>query len=131
MKKLLLLFCISCASSIFAEKLNFDLAGTWKMVITKSENKDCLGSSELSFVSSPFITPGGQKLFMAKGLICGRAIWGASIEEAEGQQHIVWYDQEKQIFDAESNIIISSMPRKLSLGGDFEEYEVAKMTKIN
>ena len=100
------------------------------MVITKSENKNCLGSSELSFVSSPFITPGGQKLFMAKGLICGRAIWGASIEEAEGQQHIVWYHQEKQIFDAESNIILSSTAVQLSLGGDFEEYEVAKMAKI-
>jgi hypothetical protein len=130
-KKFLLLFCLVMGTqSLTAHDLNFDLAGTWKFVITKSDNKDCLGANELVFVPSPFTTPSGKALFMIQGSLCGQALWGASIEELGTQKHLVWYELEGQRFDVESNMILSSTSTDLSLGGDFEEYEVATMTKI-
>lgn len=132
MKKFLPLLClIFCVQTIGAAITAPDLSGAWKLVITKSEFKECLGTNEIVFVQSPFTTKSGNTLYMVQGSICNRHYWGASIEEAEDKLHVVWYEIQNKTWDAESNMILSSTENSLSLGGDFEEYEVATMTKIN
>jgi hypothetical protein len=130
-KKFWLLFCLVVgAQSLAAHEINFDLSGTWNFVVTASDDEDCLGGNELLFVPSPFTTPGGNALYMVQGSLCASPIWGASLEEVGDEHHLVWYELEGQRFDLESNMILSSTSTDISLGGDFETYEVATMTKI-
>ncbi|OPZ23025.1 MAG: hypothetical protein BWZ03_00663 [bacterium ADurb.BinA186] len=124
------ILCLFFGAHLFAEG-NFDLSGKWKFVITQSEDKDCLGSNDIMFVPTMSKSQGGQTLYLVEGSICKDKIWGASLEKLGNEQHLVWYMLKGQRFDIESNVILDSSATILSLGGDFEDYEVAKMTKTD
>lgn len=126
----LIVLGLSFAALSVSAHESIDLSGTWKFDITKSENKECIGTHGLMFVPSMFKSQSGEILYLVDGSICNDKIWGASIETVSNQRHLVWYMLKGQEFDAESNMILRSSAAVLSLGGDFEEYEVATMTKI-
>ncbi len=126
----LMVFCfVVGAGSSFAAQSNFDLAGKWNLAVSNSEDKDCIGTNELTFVATPFKSEKGQTLYLVDGSLCNEKLWGASVEKFGDQQHVVWYMLKGQRFDGESNMILESSPTVITLGGDFETYEVAKMTK--
>lgn len=108
----------------------FDLSGVWDMSVTVTED-DVPYKTQLTFIPTPFTTNYGGKLYMAHGDLDGWKLWGASIENLDGEEHIAWWGEKYDGFDAESNMILKASADELSLGGDFERYEVAKMFRVS
>ena len=113
----------------FAQEIKMDLSGTWQYIISQSENKACIGTYDLMFVPTTFKSQTGEPLYLVDGEICHDKIWGASLETFGNEQHLVWYLLRSKEFDSESNMILQSSTASMSLGGDFEKYEVATMIK--
>lgn len=120
------------ASFAFAENTNIDLSGKW-LLTPSGENREqgnSIQPSELLFVATPFKTEAGDQLYLVEGSVGEMSIWGASVRNHEGKIYLVTYALRGERFDDEYSIILGSSETQITLGGDFEEYEVAKMTKI-
>lgn len=132
MQKNLAVFLISLLFAMVSNATSHDtleLSGKWNLVVTVVENGDPY-ESQLTFVKSDFKSHSGAPLYFVDGSLGDLKVWAASVEVIGSQQHLAWWLLRGEEFDAESNMILSITPNELSLGGDFEEYEVAKLIKV-
>lgn len=128
MKRLFALAAVML-TSVFAIADTIDLTGKWELAATVTED-NVPYTTVIIFEPTQITSEFGGILYNVVGDIDGVVVRSASIATLDGEQHIVWQLERETGLDYESNIILSSTPDLLSLGGDFEHYEVATMKRI-
>jgi hypothetical protein len=124
-------FCalILCATLVHAAPLELKLEGWWEL--TESGIINAIGDkAEILFVKTPFQTESGQPLYLVQGTLGDFQLWGASVEIYGGKNYIFWWQLRGERFDGEANLILNISEEELSLGGDYEQFEAARMRRI-
>lgn len=129
MKKILSFALMMLCPALFASELELDLSGTWELTATITED-DVPYTSVLHFERTSTRTEFGGELYRVVGDLDGIKVLSASIELLNNEHHLVWWLERDEGVDLESNLILQSAPDYLSLGGDFEPYEVATMKRV-
>lgn len=121
-------FILSITSLSWADTADLDLAGKWSFNYTHPEDQE-RAPEYLELTATDIKSEGGQTVYMVNGYVNNERVWGAYIEYYEGSPYIAWIFYDDDGYDYEYTMVLSSSDGHLSLGGDFENYELATMTR--